>query len=78
MTERLETLLAERRKADQLITELRKSLAEGGGSGGDATDINGIKFETRVLDNTPAKDLKSIAEKFLKKMESGVTAVIFT
>ena len=33
-------------------------------------------FETRVLDNTPAKDLKSIAESILKKMESGVTAVI--
>ena len=76
LAERLETLLNERRKADQTITELRKSLAEGGGSGGESNEINGVMFETRVLDNTPAKDLKSIAESILKKMESGVTAVI--
>ena len=78
VTERLEGLLAERRKADQTITELRKTLAEGGGAGSDVQDIGGISFETRLLENTPAKDLKSIAESILKSMGSGVTAVIST
>ena len=78
VSERLESLLLERRKADQIISELRKSLAEGDGAGGETAYINGIAFETRVLKNTPAKDLKAIAESILKKMESGVTAVIST
>jgi alanyl-tRNA synthetase len=73
---RLEILLDERKEADQTITELKKSLAEGVGSSTEASEINGIAFETRMLDNTPARELKSIAESILKKMGSGVTAVI--
>ena len=54
--------MADRRKAEQTITELRKQLAEGGGSVGETAEINGITFERRILDNTPAKDLKFIAD----------------
>ena len=76
LADRVSSLMAERRKAEQAITELRKQLAEGGGSAGDATEINGITFERRVLDNTPAKDLKSIADGILKNLETGVVAII--
>ena len=76
LADRVSSLMAERRKAEQTITELRKQLAEGGGSAGDATEINGITFERRVLDNTPAKDLKSIADGILKNLETGVVAII--
>ena len=77
LAERVSTLMAERRKAEQTITELRKQLAEGGGGGtGDTTEINGITFERRILDNTPAKDLKSIADGILKNLDTGVVAII--
>ena len=77
LAERVSTLMAERRKAEQTITELRKQLAEGGGGGaGDTTEINGITFERRILDNTPAKDLKSIADGILKNLNTGVVAII--
>jgi alanyl-tRNA synthetase len=73
---RLESLLADCREAEKIIAELQTFLAEGGGADGETAEIKGIAFETRVLDNTPAKDLKPIAESILKKMGSGVTAVI--
>ena len=76
LAERVSSLMADRRKAEQIITELRKQLAEGGGSAGEAAEINGITFERRVLDNTPAKDLKSIADGILKNLETGVVAII--
>ena len=76
LAERVSSLMADRRKAEQTITELRKQLAEGGGSAGEATEINGITFERRILDNTPAKDLKSIADGILKNLETGVVAII--
>ena len=76
LAERVSSLMADRRKAEQTITELRKQLAEGGGSAGETTEINGITFERRILDNTPAKDLKSIADGILKNLEVGVVAII--
>ena len=79
LAERVTALVAERRKADQMITDLRKQLAEGGGGGsGNATEINGVIYERRILENTPAKDLKSIADGILKSMDEGVVAIIST
>ena len=77
LAERLQNLLAERRKAEQTIAELRKSLAEGGGGNAESRDVGGIPFETRIVDDTPARDLKPMAETILKNLgSSGVVAVI--
>ncbi|MCE2517755.1 MAG: alanine--tRNA ligase [Alphaproteobacteria bacterium] len=76
LAERVATLVAERRKADQVIAELRKTMAEGGGGNGGSETINGMTFERRVLDNTPAKDLKSIADGILKDAATTVVAII--
>ena len=77
MAERVKSLVAERRKAEQTISELRKQMAEGGAGGASqAEDINGISFERRVLDDTPAKDLKSIADGILKNLDQGVVAIV--
>ena len=45
---------------------------------GNATKINGVMYERRILENTPAKDLKSIADGILKSMDEGVVAIIST
>jgi alanyl-tRNA synthetase len=77
LAERVKSLVAERRKAEQTISELRKQMAEGGAGGASqAEDINGISFERRVLDDTPAKDLKSIADGILKNLDQGVVAIV--
>jgi len=77
LAERLNNLLAERRKAEQTIADLRKALAEGGGGNAESRDINGVSFETRIVDDTPARDLKPMAEAILKNIgANGVVAVI--
>ena len=77
LAERLNNLLAERRKAEQTIADLRKALAEGGGGNAESRDIDGVSFETRIVDDTPARDLKPMAEAILKNLgASGVVAVI--
>ncbi len=76
LIERLASLMDDRRKTEQTLAELRKTMAEGGGGNAMTEDINGIGFEGRILDNTPPKDLKAIADGIIKKMKSGVVAVI--
>ena len=77
LADRVSSLVADRRKAEQTIMELRKQLAEGGGgSNGGGEDINGITFERRILDNTPAKELKSIADGILNSLDTGIVAII--
>jgi len=77
LVERVKSLVTERRKAEQTISELRKQMAEGGvGGASQAEAINGISFERRVLDDTPANDLKSIADGILKNLDQGVVAIV--
>ncbi|XDZ66792.1 alanine--tRNA ligase [Alphaproteobacteria bacterium LSUCC0684] len=77
LKDRLESLMAERRKAEQTIAELRKALAEGGGGNAETKEIGGVTFEARILDDTPARDLKPMAETIRKNLgASGVVAVI--
>ena len=76
LAERIEAILAERRKAERTISDLRQSLAEGGGHAGDSEQIGDITYQKRVLDDTPAKDLKPLAETILKGQKKTVVAVI--
>ena len=76
LAERVESLQAERRKADQAISELRRSVAEGGAGAGDSETIGDITLQKRVLDDTPAKELKSLAEAILKGSGKTVVAVV--
>ena len=76
LAERVEGLVAERRKAEQVIGEMRKSLAEGGSGADESETIGDITFRKRVMDDTPAKELKGLAETILKGGERTVVAVV--
>jgi alanyl-tRNA synthetase len=80
LTARVDSLMQEKKKLEQEVAMLRKQLATGGGasSNDDVTEINGVKFIGKVLENFPAKDLKSMADDFKKKIGSGVVALIAT
>jgi len=75
---RIESLMDERRKLEKEVTELRRQLATGGsgGSASDVKEIAGTKFLGKILDNVPAKDLKSLADDFKGQVGSGVVALI--
>ncbi len=75
--QRLTALLDEKRKLERELSDLRKQLATGGGSGGpQVQEINGIKLAARKLDGVPAKDLRGMADAIKKEIGSGVVALI--
>lgn len=77
--ERIDSLLSERKKMEQEISDLRRKLATGGGvdsAGPEFKDIGGIKFVGKVLDGIPAKELKPMADDLKAKMGSGVVTLI--
>jgi alanyl-tRNA synthetase len=75
---RVESLIEERRKLERDLAEARRQLATGGGGGGapEAQDVGGIKFQPKLLDGMPAKDLKNLADDMKKQLGSGVVAVV--
>ncbi len=75
---RIEGLLDERRRLEKELSDARRALATGGGSGGAAEikSVNGVNFIGKVLDGVPAKDLKSLADDLKTKVGSGVVVLI--
>ncbi|PCI42854.1 MAG: alanine--tRNA ligase [Alphaproteobacteria bacterium] len=78
LTGRLSSLLEDRKTAEKEITELRKKIAMGGGTGGgsEVKTIGKIKFIGRILDGVQPKDLRGIADEAKAQIGSGVIALI--
>ena len=75
VTARITARLDERKKLEATIADLRRQLATGG-SASAVEEINGIKFSGRDMGETPARDLKGLAEAIGKQLESGVVALV--
>ena len=74
---RLEALLEERRKLKRDLAEARRRLAAGGAEAAlEVQEIDGVRFAPRILDDTPPKDLKGLADEIKKRVGSGVVALI--
>ena len=75
---RVLSLIEERKRLEREMSELRRKLASGGGGAAPqaAKDLGGVKFIGRVLDDVPAKELKSLADDMKKSVGSGVVAVV--
>jgi alanyl-tRNA synthetase len=73
--ERIAAMLDERRKQDATISDLRRQVATGGGSA-TVEQVNGIPLSARDMGETPARDLKGLAEAIGKQMGSGVVALV--
>src|SRR3546814_15654677 len=59
--QRLAALLADKRKLERELSDLRKQLATGGGAAGpQVKDLNGIKYDASRLDGVPATDLRGL------------------
>jgi len=75
--ERVKSLIDERRKMEQEISQLRKQIATGGISSEQSEIlVSGTKLIARLMDGIPAKDLKGLADEFKQKIGSGVVALI--
>ena len=76
VTERIVSLLDERRKLESTIGDLRRQLATGGRASSAVEEVNGIPLSARDMGETPARDLKGLAEAIGKQMGSGVVALV--
>jgi alanyl-tRNA synthetase len=74
---RIGALMEERRKLERDVAELRKQLATGGGAAA-AETIGGFRVALRNLGDTPARDLKGIAEAILKGGTTDIVALVST
>ncbi len=81
LLERIETLVSERKQLNADVSKMKKQIALGGGgsSGDDAgtiEQVNGVAFMGRVLDDLPAKELRSLVDDAKGKIKSGVVVII--
>ena len=73
--ERIVSLLEDRRRLEATVSDLRRQLATGG-SAAAVEQVNGIKLSARDMGETPARDLKGLAEAIGKQLGSGVVALV--
>ena len=79
LASRIDGLLEDRKRLERELGDLRKKLATGGGGNGaaaEARDVGGVKFDGRVLEDVPAKDLKPLADEMKTRIGSGVVALV--
>ena len=77
--ERVEAILADRKRLERELADAKKKLAMGGGGAGAAPaieEIGGVNFIGRVLDGIDGKGLRPIVEELRKQVGSGVVAVV--
>jgi alanyl-tRNA synthetase len=73
--ERIASLQDERRRLEAIVSDLRRQLATGGSLAA-VEEINGIRLSARDMGDTPARDLKGLAEAIGKQLGSGVVALV--
>ena len=79
LADRVKTLLADKRKDDTVITGLRQRLAAGDSDGRDDQEkIGDVIVARRILADTPAKELKNIADGIIKNYDQALVVLIST
>ena len=85
LAERVAQLVEDRKKAERDMSQLRRKMAAGGAVhetgagtklGGDV--INGVTFVGRLLEDTPARELKSMADEIKSSREKAVICLVAT
>ena len=78
VVERVSTLIEDRKRLERELTEAKKKLALGGGSGGGADevkDLNGFKFLGKIVEGISPKDLKGLVDDAKKSLGSAIVAI---
>jgi alanyl-tRNA synthetase len=85
LTERVAQLVEDRKKADRDMSQLRRKILTAGASNGSVLGtgvggdvINGITFVGRLLEDTPARELKSMADEIKSTLEKAVICLVAT
>lgn len=75
---RVETLLAERKRLEKELGDVKTALALSGGSGpkAEAEDVNGTAFLGQVINGIEPKALRGLADDQMKVIGTGVVAIV--
>ena len=75
---RLSALIDERKKLDRELSDARKKLAMGGGSGEAPAfaEIGGVKYLGKAVTGVEMKDLKALADDAKQALGSGIVAIV--
>ena len=76
--DRVAQLLDERRKGERDLSKLRRKLAAGAGAETSGSLINGVQFVGRLLEDTPARELKSMADEIKSSLNNAVICMVAT
>ncbi len=70
---RVEAMDGQRRKLEKELSEAKRALAMGGGSGGGSSveEIGDVKFDGRVVDGVSAKELRPLVDEARKRIGQG-------
>jgi alanyl-tRNA synthetase len=78
LADRVAQLVEDRKKAERDISQLRRKLAAGGGGSNGSDVVNGINFVGRLLEDTPARELKSMADEIKSSVDNAVICLVAT
>jgi alanyl-tRNA synthetase len=78
LADRVAQMLEERKKTERDLTQLRRKLAAGGGSAAAGEVVNGVNFVGRLLEDTPARELKSMADEIKSTLKNAVICLVGT
>jgi alanyl-tRNA synthetase len=74
---RIANLVEERRRLERELSEARRALANAGPATKSAEkQIGDIAFDSRVVDDVPGRELKSLADDLKRRIGSGVVAIV--
>ena len=79
MLSRVESLLDERKKLEKELSDAKRKLALGGGSGDQASevrDLGGVRFLGRAVTGVEPRDLKGLADDAKASVGSGVVVLV--
>ncbi len=85
LAERVAQIVEDRKKAERDIRQLRRKIAASGAGNGSVAGagvggevINGVTFVGRLLEDTPARELKSMADELKFTLEKAVICIVAT
>ena len=78
VTDRVRSLIDERKALQNEVAQLRRELAMGGGAaaGPETREINGMKFVPQVVSGVSGKDLPALVDELKARVGSGVVLVV--
>ncbi len=76
VVDRVDALLAERRRLERDLSEARRQIAMGGGSEPAIKEVAGVKFLGRSVNGVPARELKGLADDGKTSVGTGVVVIV--